>query len=104
MSAAFPDQPNDTASWPHCARLFPHVLAVIDHASKLMGDAHIVASLLDKAGRYLWSRAEFEQAKTMDERALAIREARLGPDHPDTVRIRKRLTAVVADLEHRSNR
>jgi hypothetical protein len=33
------------------------------------------------------------------ERALAIREARLGHDHPDTVRSRRELAAVVEALD-----
>ena len=39
--------------------------------------------------------------RTLHERALAIHEARLGADHPDSVRSRERLAAVVADLENR---
>jgi hypothetical protein len=35
----------------------------------------------------------------LGERALAIREARLGPGHPDTVRNRQKLAAVVAALD-----
>jgi hypothetical protein len=37
----------------------------------------------------------------LHERALTIHEARLGPDHPDTVRSRERLAVVVAALENR---
>jgi hypothetical protein len=35
----------------------------------------------------------------LGERALAIREARLGPGHPDTARNRQKLAAVVAALD-----
>jgi tetratricopeptide (TPR) repeat protein len=35
-------------------------------------------------GRYLEARAQFVEAKPYYERALAIREQVLGPDHPDT--------------------
>jgi hypothetical protein len=38
----------------------------------------------------------------MYERALSIRETRLGPKHPLTVRSRQNLAAVVSALENRS--
>jgi hypothetical protein len=37
---------------------------------------------------------------TLPERALAIRETRLGADHPNTLRSRQELAAVVAELDH----
>jgi tetratricopeptide repeat protein len=37
-----------------------------------------------RSGRYLWKRAELTEAAALLERALAIRERRLGPNHPDT--------------------
>ncbi len=40
-------------------------------------------------------------ARTLHECALTIREARLGADHPDTMRSRELLAAVVTELENR---
>ena len=40
--------------------------------------------LLNKAGDYLDQSAQYEQAEPLYQRALAIRERVLGPDHPDT--------------------
>ncbi|HEY2958094.1 MAG TPA: tetratricopeptide repeat protein [Actinomycetota bacterium] len=47
------------------------------------------------------AQGDLDAARTLHERALAIREARLGPDHPDTVRSRGLLAAVVTALENR---
>ena len=35
---------------------------------------------------YLWQRGDYRQARVLVERALAIREAHLGSDHPHTAR------------------
>jgi Tfp pilus assembly protein PilF len=42
------------------------------------------ARLLNNTGYYLNDHAQYEQAKPLYERALAIREQVLGPNHPDT--------------------
>jgi tetratricopeptide (TPR) repeat protein len=84
--AAFPVDTDDPATFPACARLLPHVLAATDHASRLAADPEATAGLLTRVGVYLWRRVEPGQARQLFERALAILEARLGPDHPDAAR------------------
>jgi tetratricopeptide (TPR) repeat protein len=42
------------------------------------------AKLLDRAGAYFYGRAAYAGARPLYERALAIREKALGPEHPDT--------------------
>jgi tetratricopeptide (TPR) repeat protein len=84
VGAGFPDQPEDVGVWPVAARLLPHALAATDHAGGLDADPRATAGLLHQAGRYLWGRAEPTQAKTLHQRALAIRETQLGPSHLDT--------------------
>jgi hypothetical protein len=84
--AAFPVDTDDPATFPACARLLPHVLAATDHASRLAADPEATAGLLTRVGVYLWRRVEPGQARQLFERALAILEARLGPDHPDVAR------------------
>jgi tetratricopeptide (TPR) repeat protein len=82
--AGFPDQADDFGAWPMTAGLLPHALAATDHAEALRVDPIATAGLLHQAGRYLWGRAEYTQAKALHQRALSIRETRLGADHPDT--------------------
>jgi tetratricopeptide (TPR) repeat protein len=48
----------------------------------------------------LSDQGDLQGARRLYERALGIYETRLGPDHPNTVRSRKRL-AVLAGLENR---
>jgi hypothetical protein len=48
----------------------------------------VIAELLGRLGAYDLGRAEFSKAETLFQRALAIREKALGPDHPDTVKAR----------------
>ena len=82
--AGFPDQAEDFEAWPMAARLLPHALAATDHAQALGVDPIATAGLLHQAGRYLWSRAEYTQAKALHQRGLSIREGEFGLDHLDT--------------------
>jgi Tetratricopeptide repeat/NB-ARC domain len=84
VDAAFPD-PDDVATWPACAVLLPHVLAVVDHAQGMEVELEVTARLCSKAGLYLWDRGQFRQTTPLQEQALAIRRRVLGDDHPDTL-------------------
>jgi tetratricopeptide (TPR) repeat protein len=97
VQAAFPDRLGDPTAWPEYTELLPHALAVIDHASAHGIEADATTWLLQEAGVYLWQRAEHQQARALHERALAIDEARLGKDHPDTVQSLNNLALVLAD-------
>jgi hypothetical protein len=50
----------------------------------------------------LHAQRELARARASYERAVAIGEARLGADHPDTLQSRPGLARVVAELEDRS--
>ena len=54
--------------------------------------------LLDRASTYLRERGQYRQAKPLAERALAVTEAALGPDHPDVAWRRDELGRVLRDL------
>jgi len=82
ISATFPAEHADPDAWPIYAWLLPHALAVTGHAEALGLDPERAAWLLTEAGLYLWQRADHQQARGLLERALAIYEARLGPDDP----------------------
>jgi tetratricopeptide (TPR) repeat protein len=98
LLAAFPSNTLEAATWPTSARLLPHVLAATEHASKLAAEPAICVALLSQAVEYLWARAKLHQAKALLEQALAIGEARLGHDHPDSTRTLMTLGTVVYDL------
>jgi tetratricopeptide (TPR) repeat protein len=84
ISAAFPTEHADPDAWPTYARLLPHALAVTRYAEALAVEPETTAWLLEEACRYLWQRADHQQARGLSERALAIHEAHLGADHPTT--------------------
>ncbi len=82
LDQAFPAV--EYATWPRCERLVPHALAAwgwIESEALRVPEA---VRLLTQAGYYLYLRARYAEAEPLFRRALAIREAALGPDHPDT--------------------
>jgi tetratricopeptide (TPR) repeat protein len=82
VNRAFPDVKFET--WPQCERILPHALvcaALIDEYTLTFSEA---ARLLNQTGYYLVEHAQYEQAESLYQRALAIREQALGPNHPDT--------------------
>jgi tetratricopeptide (TPR) repeat protein len=97
VEQAFPEKAYEFDHRLACARLLPHALAIIGHADDLVGDSDTTAALLHKLGLYLWGRAEYMQAKPLLQRALAIREARLGADHPSTATSLNALGVVLLD-------
>jgi tetratricopeptide (TPR) repeat protein len=74
----------DHPNWEACEQLVPHIQACaaqLEQQSKAQVEA---AVLFVQAGRYLRDRARYEQAAPLLQRALAIREQQLGPNHPNT--------------------
>jgi tetratricopeptide (TPR) repeat protein len=71
-------------SWPRCAPLTPHLLAICETETTDAAANAQRADLLDRAGNYFHGRAAYSAARLLYERALAIREKVLGPEHPDT--------------------
>ena len=85
MAALFPsgNAADDPRTWPTYARLLPHAASAVGHVSHA-DPAKVDTTLLLQMGFYLARRAQFAEAKPYFERALAIREQVLGPQHPDT--------------------
>jgi tetratricopeptide (TPR) repeat protein len=84
VAQAFPANSDDPLTWPLCADLLPHALAVTE-TTETFGIHHKeTVAVLHRAGRYLWERAELALAASLFRRALAICEAHLGPDDPAT--------------------
>jgi tetratricopeptide (TPR) repeat protein/transcriptional regulator with XRE-family HTH domain len=85
LATLYPDDAySNSASWPRCRLLTPHLLSVCSHA---MTDTALVlrcAELLNRAGSYFHSRDAYFAARPLFDRALAICEKELGPEHSDT--------------------
>jgi len=74
----------DYSNWEACERLVPHIQACAAQLEQQSTAQVEAAALFVQAGRYLRDRARYEQAAPLLQRALAIREQQLGPQHPDT--------------------
>ena len=82
--AAFPADSLEVAVWPICERLLAHALAAADHTERLQVGGEQTGDLLQRASMYLRARGQPWQARPLAERALALTEQVLGPDHPIT--------------------
>jgi tetratricopeptide (TPR) repeat protein len=95
LDTGLPDDAGDIGTWETCKVLAPHALAVlrlepIEERSQLSA-----ASLSSKIGRYFQEVARYAAARRLDERALAVREKVLGPEHPDTATSLNNLAALL---------
>jgi tetratricopeptide (TPR) repeat protein len=71
--------------WSRCAPLTPHLLPICQpEMANNPGAGTMAALLLTRAGRYLQRRAAYSGARPLFERALAIHEKMLGPEHHST--------------------
>jgi tetratricopeptide (TPR) repeat protein/transcriptional regulator with XRE-family HTH domain len=82
VNAVFPVDVDDLANWPGCAALVSHALAALDALPQDTASL-CAAELTQRCAYYLFTRAGFTEAEGLYLRALAIREARLGPMHLD---------------------
>jgi tetratricopeptide (TPR) repeat protein len=85
----------DVNCWPACPRLLAHGLAAAEHAEKTRMEPEATSRLLNEMGLYVGGRAEFQQAKGLHERALAISLKALGPDHTNVATYQNNLGIVL---------
>jgi tetratricopeptide (TPR) repeat protein len=80
------DVHRNPAAWPRARRLDAIALALVGGSDDLTEGSEIsAATLLDGLSNYRHGAlAAYAEARKLSERALAIREKVLGPDHPDT--------------------
>ena len=98
VNGAFPQKSQDVRTWDECSALLPHALAAAGHAEELEVAHEATSRLLNQAGLYLTGRAEFDEAKSVHERALEIDEKVYGPDHPEVATDVNNLGGVLEDL------
>ena len=84
LAAVYPEDSGNPFSWPRCAPLTPDLLASSETETADAAVNAQRADLLNRAGGYFLARAAYSDAWPLYERALAIREKQLGPEHPDT--------------------
>ncbi|XES00443.1 tetratricopeptide repeat protein [Streptomyces sp. S1D4-11] len=78
-----PGSPQNAVNWPDWQRVLPHIQATSKHQPDT-ADVSELSTLLGRAAFYLRARGQAAQALPLQERALQVTEAALGPDHPDT--------------------
>src|SRR6266536_2429829 len=83
LGAAWPGDPQDPATWPHCRRLLYHTLVATKLADQLQVAPEATARLLRGAGIYHLEQAEPELARAALTDALAIIERTHGADDPE---------------------
>ena len=77
----------EVAPWPTCQRYLPHAMScaeAIEHWPLFSQEAAI---LLTNIASYLDDRAQYPVAELLYQRALAISERVLGPEHAEVARI-----------------
>jgi tetratricopeptide (TPR) repeat protein len=82
VNKAFPDV-TDYRNWPRCQQFLPHAqtcAVLIDHWQFAFSEA---GTLCNRVGYYLDDRAQYAEAQTFYQRAIAIGEQTLGPEHPN---------------------
>jgi tetratricopeptide (TPR) repeat protein len=84
VDAALPGEAQNPTTWPVVGVLLPHALGVAEAAERLEAGLETAARVLNQTGVYHLARAAFAEAAPLLERALAIREKALGPEHPET--------------------
>jgi tetratricopeptide (TPR) repeat protein len=82
LNINFPQDSDDSKTWNTCATLLDHALAATDHVEQLECADDQAAELLLKLALYIGAHGRFAEAAAFSERALAINQRVLGPDHP----------------------
>jgi len=86
------------STWPLCGRLISHAQLLASLIDECGFDFPEAARLMNRAGYYLLERAQYAEAEPLLQRALAIREKALGPEHPDTVTVLKNYAALLRKM------
>jgi tetratricopeptide (TPR) repeat protein len=101
VNFVFPRDPQTGVdTWPQCQRYLEQAQAsdtLIQQHQILLPEA---ADVLDRTGLYLRERGLYHLAEPLLQRALAMREQRLGPEHPDVAASLNHL-AVIYEVQGR---
>ena len=79
---AFPTESGDVRSWPRAAPLAPHADAVTTFANKA-AISRPTSLIMDRLATFWQSKARWNAAEPLFQRALAITETSYGPEHPN---------------------
>ena len=100
MAAVYPpDARDDPKAWPPARRLDGHALAMVggDAVPPAGAETRVSGLLAGLASYRHCALAAYAQARPLYERALAINEKTLGPEHPDTALSLNNLALLLQD-------
>ena len=102
LDRLLPDAAWEPDRWPRYAQLLAHLRALLDHARAARLSSPAMASLLRRAGSYLWARSlDIRLAVDMHEQALAMTQRLYQGDHRDVATDLSNLAVDLAALgEH----
>ena len=90
------DPQRNVAGWGLWRDLLPHLELLFDHLADLPEPE--LGRLLNETTLYVAAQGRYNRALTLRQRALAITEAALGPDHPNTATATANLAATLSEL------
>lgn len=99
INQAFPS--GEFSTWPQCERYLPHALTCANLISQYTLVSLEAGRLLHETASYLFDRVLYEQAEPLYQRALAICEQRLGPEHPTTATVQKNYNTLVENMKRK---
>ena len=82
VNAALPRPPQEHTNWPLIGALLPHALAAAKAAEQHGAGLEAAATVLNEVALYHQARAAWTEAEPLYQRAFAISEKTLGPEHP----------------------
>jgi tetratricopeptide (TPR) repeat protein len=100
VANTFPGEASEPQTWATCARLLPHAVVALTHLDATHTEPAVTTYLLNAIGNYLYARGQWEEATPYWERALAMREAVLGAQHPDVATSLNNLALLYHDQGH----
>jgi tetratricopeptide (TPR) repeat protein len=84
LAAVYPNEISDANTWPRARRLDALATALLETTLPQAAEEAAARLLSGLAAYRQYALGAFAQARPLYERALALCEKRLGPDHPDT--------------------
>ncbi|HSI32599.1 MAG: FxSxx-COOH system tetratricopeptide repeat protein [Phycisphaerae bacterium] len=103
VGGAFVFDSADAATWADAGAVLPHALAAATHAQAAGAPVELTCNLLDQAGRYLNRFAQYEQAKGLLDRAMALSRRAYGDESPRVSQVANNLGRVLARLGERES-
>ena len=98
VDGVLPGRPWEHEQWPVCVRLLEHAMTAAAWAEQHEVARAQTARVLARVGQYQQARAAYTTARALLERALAIKEAVYGLEHPEVAVTLTNLGIVQAQL------